>query len=98
MRYYLSCTELISSDPGQSSTTVAVTLSLSQDRISCEAKIDPGSSLRIFARDLSAQLGLGVESGMRQLVGTVTGTFVMYLHESQFVSGWHCVQCVCWLR
>ena len=35
----------------------------------------------IFARDLGEQLGLEVESGIRQLVGTVTGTFVVYLHE-----------------
>jgi hypothetical protein len=39
-------TELVSYDPGKSSITVAVTLSLSQDRVSCEAKVDTGLSLR----------------------------------------------------
>jgi hypothetical protein len=81
MSYYLSFTELVSYDPGQSSITVAVTLSLSHDRISCEAKVDTGASLCIFARDLGEKLGLDIESGIRQLVGTVTGNFVVYLHE-----------------
>ncbi len=81
MSYHLSFTELVSYDPGQASITVAVTLSLSHDRVSCEAKIDTGASLCIFARDLGEKLGLDVESGMRQLVGTVTGNFVVYLHE-----------------
>ena len=81
MSYRLSFTALVSYNPGQSGITVAVTLSLNQDRVSCDAKIDTGSSLCIFARDLGEQLGLDVESGMRQLVGTVTGNFVVYLHE-----------------
>jgi len=81
MSYHLSFTELISYDPGQSSITVPVTLSLSHDRVSWGAKVDTGASLCIFARDLGEQLGLEIESGMRQLVGTVTGTFVAYLHE-----------------
>ena len=88
MSYHLSFTELVSYDPGQSSMTVAVNLSLSHDRVSCEAKVDIGASLCIFARDLGEQLGLDVESGMCQLVGTVTGNFVVYLHEvSLLVAG-----------
>src|SRR5216683_6562699 len=59
--------------------------------INCEAKVDTGASLCIFARDLGEQLGLEVESGMRQLVGTVTGTFVVYLHEVNLsVAGLEC--------
>ena len=65
--------------------------SLSQDHINCEAKGDTGASLCIFARDLGEQLGLEVESGIRQLVGTVTGTFVVYLHEVNLsVAGLEC--------
>ena len=71
---------------------MAVTLSLSQDHhINCEAKVDTGASLCIFARDLGEQLDLDIESGMRQLVGTVTGTFVVYLHEVNLsVAGLEC--------
>jgi len=91
MSYQLSFATLVQYDPGQPSVTVAVTLSLSQDHINCEAKVDTGASLCIFARDLGEQLGLEVESGMRQLVGTVTGTFVVYLHEVNLsVAGLEC--------
>jgi hypothetical protein len=91
MSYQLSFAKLMQYDPGQPSVTVAVTLSLSQDHINCEAKVDTGASLCIFARDLGEQLGLEVESGMRQLVGTVTGTFVVYLHEVNLsVAGLEC--------
>jgi hypothetical protein len=91
MSYHMSFAKLVQYDPGQPSITVAVTLSLSQDHINCEAKVDTGASLCIFARDLGEQLGLEVESGMRQLVGTVTGTFVVYLHEVNLsVAGLEC--------
>lgn len=81
MSYHMSFATLVHYDPGQPGIPVGVTLSLGQDRIHCEAKVDTGASLCIFARGLGEQLGLEIESGMRQLVGTVTGTFVVYLHE-----------------
>ena len=91
MSYQMSFATLGQYDPGQPSMTVTVTLSLSQDHINCEAKVDTGASLCIFARDLGEQWGLEVESGMRQLVGTVTGTFVVYLHEVNLsVAGLEC--------
>jgi hypothetical protein len=47
--------------------------------------------LCIFTCDLGEQLGLEIESGMGQLVGTVTGTFVVYLHEVNLsVAGLEC--------
>ena len=81
MSYQLSFTELVTYDAGQPSITIAVTLSLGGDRIDCEAKIDTGSSFCIFSRDIGEKLGLDVESGIHQLVGTVTGEFVVYLNE-----------------
>jgi hypothetical protein len=87
----MSFAKSVQYDPGQPSIAVAVTLSLSQDHINCEAKVDTGASLCIFARELGEQLGLEIESGMRQLVGTVTGTFVVYLHEVNLaVAGLEC--------
>lgn len=44
-------------------------------------KVDTGSSNCIFARSVGEELGLDIESGLRLLVGTVTGNFVAYLHE-----------------
>ena len=79
--YQLSFTELVTYDAGQPSITVPVTLSVSQARVQCDAKVDTGSSNCIFARNLGEELGLDIESGLRLLVGTVTGNFVAYLHE-----------------
>jgi hypothetical protein len=79
--FQLSFTELVNYDAGQTSITLPVTLSVSQARVDCDAKVDTGSSNCIFARNLGEELGLDIESGLRLLVGTVTGTFVAYLHE-----------------
>jgi len=79
--YQLSFTELVNYDAGQPSITVPITLSVGQARVDCEAKVDTGSSNCIFARNLGEELGLDIETGLRLLVGTVTGTFVAYLHE-----------------
>ncbi|MDH3604051.1 MAG: hypothetical protein OEU26_30965 [Candidatus Tectomicrobia bacterium] len=48
----MSFAKLVYYDLGQPSITVALTLSLSQDQVNCEAKVDMGASLCIFARDL----------------------------------------------
>ncbi len=81
VRHQLSFTELVNYDAGQPSITVPVTLSVSQTRVDCNAKIDTGSSNCIFARNVGEELGLDIGSGLRLLVGTVTGNFVAYLHE-----------------
>lgn len=81
MNYQLIFTELVNYDAGQPSITVPVTLSISEARVQCDAKVDTGSSNCIFARHLGEELGLDIETGLRLLVGTVTGNFVAYLHE-----------------
>lgn len=81
MSYQLSFTELVNYDAGHASITVPVTLSVSQARVHCDAKVDTGSSNCIFARNLGEELGLDIETGLRLLVGTITGNFVAYLHE-----------------
>lgn len=81
MSYQLSFTESVSYDAGQPSITVPITLSVGQARVDCDAKVDTGSSNCIFARNLGEELGLDIETGLRLLVGTITGTFVAYLHE-----------------
>ena len=81
MSYQLSFTELVNYDAGQPSITVPLTLSVGQARVVCDAKVDTGSSNCIFARNVGEELGLDIETGLHLLVGTVTGTFVAYLHE-----------------
>jgi len=67
--------------PASPVSPVPITLSVSQARVQCDAKVDTGSSNCIFARNLGEELGLDIETGLRLLVGTVTGKFVAYLHE-----------------
>ena len=81
MSYQLSFTELVNYDAGDPSITIPVTLRVSQARVHCKAKVDTGSSNCIFARNLGEALGIDIETGLRPLVGTVTGNFVAYLHE-----------------
>ncbi|MBC8029234.1 MAG: retropepsin-like domain-containing protein [Pyrinomonadaceae bacterium] len=81
MRHQLAFTELVNYDAGQPSITVTVTLSVSQTRVDCAARVDTGSSNCIFARNLGEELGLDIETGLRLVISTVTGTFVAYLHE-----------------
>jgi len=81
LRHQLAFTELVNYDAGQPSITIPITLSVSQTRVTCDAKVDTGSSNCIFARGVGQELGLDIESGLRLLVGTVTGNFVAYLHE-----------------
>lgn len=81
MSYQLSFTESVNYDAGQPSITVPSTLNVGLARVNCDAKVDTGSSNCIFARNLGEELGLDIETGLRLLVRTVTGTFVVYLHE-----------------
>ena len=81
MTYRLSFTELVNYDAGQPSITVGITLTVSQARVHCNAKVDTGSSHCIFARHIGEELGIDIETGLRLTVGTVTGKFVVYLHE-----------------
>lgn len=79
--HQLSFRELVHYDPGLPGITVPITLSVGQIRVACEAKVDTGSTYCIFARSLGEELGLDIETGLRLLVGTITGNFVAYLHE-----------------
>lgn len=81
MSFQLTFDHRLEYDAGQAGITLAVTLRLNQDAVSCEAKIDTGSTFSILARKVGEDLGLEIESGIKRLVGTVTGTFVVYLHE-----------------
>lgn len=81
MSFQLTFDQRLAYDAGQAGITLPVTLRLSQETVMCDAKIDTGSTFSIFARKVGEDLGLEIESGIKRLVGTVTGTFVVYLHE-----------------
>jgi hypothetical protein len=84
MAYRLSFSESLGYDAGKPGITVPVILRLGRTQVSCEAKVDTGASLCVFARSYGEQLGLNVADGLRQTIGTVTGSFVAYLHEVDF--------------
>ncbi len=81
MSHDLSLAHLLIYDAGQPGITLDVALRAGGASVSCEAKIDTGSFWCVFAREVGERLGLDIEGGMRQVVGTVTGAFVVYLHE-----------------
>ena len=81
MSHQLTFARSLTYDAGQPGITLAVTFKSVGEDVACEAKIDTGSFFCIFARDLGERLGLDVKGGVRQLIGTATGTFAVYLHE-----------------
>ena len=88
MSHRLTFAQLVNYDPSQPGISIEATLGLNGDQVSCEAKIDTGSTFCLFARKVGEDLGIDVETGMRRTVGTVTGNFVVYLHEvNLFVMG-----------
>lgn len=81
MRYEIAEPFLHEYDAGEPGITVPARLTagaLSQDVV---AKLDTGASHCIFRRGVGEALGLDIESGSPQLIGTVTGSFLTYGHE-----------------
>ena len=81
MSFQLNFDHRLNYDAGQAGITLDVKLRLSRDEVACATKVDTGSTFSIFARKVGEDLSLEIEDGLKQLVGTVTGTFVVYLHE-----------------
>lgn len=61
---------------------VPVTLTTDGDRtVRLLAKVDTGVAFCIFQREYGDQLGIEVETGVRQIVGTANGSFETYGHS-----------------
>ncbi|CAN5438172.1 hypothetical protein BH10ACI1_BH10ACI1_14220 [soil metagenome] len=76
--HHLDFEKLVHYNAGEIGITVDINLKFSDKSVSFPAKIDTGSSLCIFERKHAKELGLEVESGLFQRVGTATGTFVVF--------------------
>lgn len=61
--------------------TLPATLSFGGRTIDLKAKLDPGSTYCVFARFVGEKLGLTIEAGLPQRIGTMTGSFMAYGHE-----------------
>ena len=60
--------------------TVTVELRLLDLAVTFDAQVDTGASFCIFQRQYGEALGIDIERGDRVVVGTATGTFIVYGH------------------
>jgi hypothetical protein len=81
MAYQLDFEKLLAYDVGEPGISLETTLRLREESVTLTAKIDTGASCCIFQRQYGEELGFNIESGMRQMLGTATGTFLSYGHE-----------------
>jgi len=80
MSYSLAFEKIIKYDIGKSGITVPTRLKLGDTVLDVEAKLDCGSSFCVFERQYGIELGLDIERGHRQRIGTATGFFIAYGH------------------
>lgn len=81
MLYQLEFEALHEYDAGADGITLPIELSSGSHRIRTPAKLDTGASFCIFQREHGEELGLDIERGVAQRVGTATGSFLTYGHE-----------------
>jgi len=80
MPYQLSFDRL-HQDQSKDSVVLPVTLKLGEKTSNFEAQIDTGASVCIFRRHLGEELGIEIETGLREQINTVTGSFITYGHQ-----------------
>lgn len=78
MPYQLNFEKLVSFDNTDEGIGLAVEIRYSDVSVKINAKIDTGATYSVFERRFGAELGLDVESGMRQKFGTATSSFYAY--------------------
>jgi hypothetical protein len=64
----------------KSGITIETKLRSGENEIITDAKIDTGSQICLFGRDVGEALGLNIESGWRMPVSTLTGSLVTFGH------------------
>jgi hypothetical protein len=80
MSYQLEFDRILRDDLDRDGIFLPVRLHHGELSAQLEAQIDTGASCCIFARDVGESLGLDVETGFRQDINTVTGSFTTYGH------------------
>lgn len=61
--------------------TIPTALSLGDRIVHTYAKVDPGAEYCIFSREIGDKLGLDIERGIPQPMGSLTGTLDTFGHE-----------------
>ena len=80
MTHQLEFDRVFKDDLDREGIFLPITLHHGDQRAEFEAQIDTGASCCIFGRSLGEDIGLDVESGFRQEINTVTGSFTTYGH------------------
>jgi hypothetical protein len=80
MAYQLEFDRVFQDELDRDGIFLPITLHHGPQSVEVEAQIDTGASCCIFGSDLGADIGLDIESGFRQEINTVTGSFTTYGH------------------
>lgn len=80
MIHNLEFEKLVQYDSGKSGISLNVELRLGKDSTTFEAKVDTGSTYCIFERIHAEELGIGIETGLRERIGTASGSFWAFAH------------------
>lgn len=78
MAYQLDFEKLISFDDTSNGIALEAEIRYSDVSVKIDARIDTGAAYSIFERRFGEDLGLEIESGMRQRFGTSAGGFYAY--------------------
>jgi hypothetical protein len=81
MAFQLNFSQRHKYDSLESGITIETTLHHGDLEITCEAKIDTGSQLCLFEREIGEYLGVEVESGLKVELATLAGTLTAFGHE-----------------
>jgi hypothetical protein len=68
-------------DLSKTGITVPVQIEAGGQTTGLKAKVDTGASCCIFARFYGEEIGLDIESGVPERIGTATGSFPAFGHE-----------------
>jgi hypothetical protein len=75
MPYQLNFEKVVQFDVNQDGICLDVEIKYADSNVKISGKIDTGATYSIFERRFGEELGLEIQSGMRQLFGTATGSF-----------------------
>ena len=78
MPYQLNFEKLVLFGNSEEGIKLEVEVRYSDVSVKIDTRIDTGATYSIFERRFGEELGLEIESGMRQWFGTATGTFYAY--------------------
>jgi hypothetical protein len=77
----LTFSALHSYDSGKPGISLPVRLSIGTGVVDLIANLDTGASYCIFQRNYADSLGIALETGAEEIIGTVNSTFIAYGHE-----------------